>query len=171
MIGDNSEANFDYNSQGVCGARSDRRALWYEINGIGKEATINVCTNNEKKTDFGIFRACNTQNCLGAPPQQIDAADCDAGESNEYIFLAEEGESYYIHVRSDVLFEGEGSNVSSTTLVIPYLTLSAFRHRLLCAIDHSLTHSKLNLHFFLASLNTSLRYGTQNPQTNLLRHR
>ena len=112
LNGDNSEANFDYNNQGVCGARSDRRAVWYEINGIGKEATINVCTNNDKKTDFGVFRFCNTQNCLGAPPQQMDAADCNSGESNEYSFLAEEGESYYVHVRSDVLFEGEGSNVS-----------------------------------------------------------
>ena len=48
MNGDNSDANYDYNNQGVCGARSDRRALWYEINGIGKEVTVNVCTNNDK---------------------------------------------------------------------------------------------------------------------------
>ena len=48
--GDNSDANYDYNNQGVCGARSDRRALWYEINGIGKEVTVNVCTNNDKST-------------------------------------------------------------------------------------------------------------------------
>lgn len=108
--GDNSEANYDYNNQGVCGPRSDRRAVWYEINGIGKEATINLCTNNEKLTDFGVFRACNTQNCLGAPPQQRVLSNCDAEESNEYTFLANDGESYYIHVRSDVVFEGEGSN-------------------------------------------------------------
>lgn len=108
--GDNSDANFDYNNQGVCGPRSDRRAVWYEINGIGKEVTVNVCTNNEKLTDFGVFRACNTQNCLGAPPQQRTIADCEAEESNEYKFLARDGESYYVHVRSDVLFEGEGSN-------------------------------------------------------------
>lgn len=108
--GDNSEANFDYNNQGVCGARSDRRAVWYEINGIGKEVTVYLCTNNEKLTDFGVFRACNTQKCLGFPPQQREIASCDADESNEYVFIAEEGESYYIHVRSDVLFEGEGSN-------------------------------------------------------------
>jgi len=108
--GDNSEANYDYNNQGVCGARSDRRAVWYEINGIGKEVTINLCTNNDKLTDFGVFRTCNTQNCLGAPPQQFGASDCDAQESNEYSFLAENGESYYVHVRSDVLFEGVGSN-------------------------------------------------------------
>jgi len=108
--GDNSEANYDYNNQGVCGARSDRRAVWYEINGIGKEVTINVCTNNEKLTDFGVFQACNTQNCLGAPPQQQAISNCDVEESNEYSFIANDGESYYIHVRSDVLFEGEGSN-------------------------------------------------------------
>eukprot|EP00536_Pseudo-nitzschia_multiseries_P012265 jgi/Psemu1/244392/estExt_Genewise1.C_4600016 len=108
--GDNSEANFDFNNQGVCGARSDRRALWYEINGRGKEVTVNLCTNNEKLTDFGVFRACNTQNCLGAPPQQQGVTKCDGDESNEYSFLARNGENYYIHVRSDVMFEGEGSN-------------------------------------------------------------
>jgi len=108
--GDNSEANYDYNNQGVCGSRSDRRAVWYEINGIGKEATINVCTNNEQLTDFGVFRACNTQNCLGAPLQQFVVSNCDAEETNEYAFLANDGESYYIHVRSDVVFEGKGSN-------------------------------------------------------------
>lgn len=107
--GDNSEANFDYNNQGVCGSRSDRRAVWYEINGSGKEVTVNVCTNNEQITDFGVFRACNTQNCLGAPPQQRVVANCDAEESNEYVFFGNEGESYYIHVRSDVFFEGVGS--------------------------------------------------------------
>ncbi|VEU43495.1 unnamed protein product [Pseudo-nitzschia multistriata] len=26
--GDNSNANYDYNNQGVCGPRSDRRAVW-----------------------------------------------------------------------------------------------------------------------------------------------
>lgn len=110
--GDNSDANFDYNNQGVCGSRSDRRAVWYEINGAGKEVTVNVCTNNEQITDFGVFRACNTQNCLGGPPQQRVLSNCDADESNEYVFFGNEGESYYIHVRSDVVFEGVGSNVS-----------------------------------------------------------
>mmetsp|Transcript_9559 Transcript_9559/g.23816 ORF Transcript_9559/g.23816 Transcript_9559/m.23816 type:complete len:205 (+) Transcript_9559:120-734(+) len=107
--GDNTEANFDYNNQGVCGSRSDRRAVWYEINGAGKEVTVNVCTNNEQLTDFGVFRACNTQNCLGAPPQQFVVANCDDEESNEYVFFGNEGESYYIHVRSDVVFEGVGT--------------------------------------------------------------
>lgn len=110
VAGDNSDANYDYNNQGVCGSRSDRRAVWYEINGVGKEVTVNVCTNNEQITDFGVFRTCNTQNCLGAPPQQRVIADCEAEESNEYKFIGNEGESYYIHVRSDVFFEGVGSN-------------------------------------------------------------
>ena len=115
--GDNSNANFDYNNQGVCGSRSDRRAVWYEINGIGKEVTVNICTNNDKITDYGIFRACNTQNCLGAPAQQLEAANCGVNdqESNPYSFLAIDGESYYVHVRSDVVFEGEGSNVSQVS--------------------------------------------------------
>lgn len=108
--GDNSNANYDYNNQGVCGARSDRRAIWYEINGVGKEVTVNICTNNGKLTDFGIFRACNTQNCLGAPPQQLQPANCDDQESNTHSFLAKTGDNYYVHVRSDVVFEGEGSN-------------------------------------------------------------
>merc|ERR1712087_94735 len=107
--GDNTFANFDYNNQGVCGSRSDRRAVWYEINGSGKEVTVNVCTNNEQITDFGIFRACNTQNCLGGPPQQMIVTKCDDDESNEYVFFGNEGESYYIHVRSDVVFTGVGT--------------------------------------------------------------
>lgn len=108
--GDNSEANYDFNNQGVCGARSDRRSVWYEINGVGKEVTINVCTNNNKLTDFGVFRACNTQNCKGFPPQQKVVTACGEDEANEYSFLAKNGESYYVHVRSDVVFEGGGSN-------------------------------------------------------------
>mmetsp|Transcript_20220 Transcript_20220/g.47359 ORF Transcript_20220/g.47359 Transcript_20220/m.47359 type:complete len:211 (-) Transcript_20220:604-1236(-) len=110
IIGDNSDANYDFVNQGVCGARSDRRAVWYEINGKGKEVTVNLCTNNDKLTDFGVFTYCNTQKCLGAPPQQKEVTNCDADESNEFSFLALNGNSYYIHVRSDVLFEGEGSN-------------------------------------------------------------
>ena len=112
VSGDNSEANFDYNNQGVCGSRSDRRAVWYEINGAGKEITVNVCTNNGQITDFGVFRACNTQNCLGFPPQQRIVTNCEDEESNEYVFFGNEGESYYIHVRSDVVFEGVGTDVS-----------------------------------------------------------
>lgn len=129
--GDNSNANYDYNNQGVCGPRSDRRAVWYEINGVGKEVTVNVCTNNDKLTDFGIFRSCNSQNCKGFPPQQMVVTDCAADESNQYSFLAKNGESYYIHVRSDVVFEGEGSDftiwytevaddVTSTPETLPY---------------------------------------------------
>ena len=125
--GDNSEANFDYNNQGVCGSRSDRRAVWYEINGSGKEVTINLCTNNEQITDFGVFRKCNTQNCLGAPAQQLVIADCEKEETNEYKFIANDGESYYVHVRSDVLFEGVGSDVSlSDSNIYAFRTLAIF---------------------------------------------
>ena len=127
--GDNSFANYDYNNQGVCGSRSDRRAVWYEINGIGKEVTVNVCTNNDKITDFGIFNTCNTQNCLRAPPQQLTATDCNGEESNTYSFLAENGESYYVHVRSDVVFEGVGSNVSFSTLSIVLLLIASLFNR------------------------------------------
>lgn len=112
VTGDNSFANHDYSNQGVCGPRSDRRAVWYEILGEGKEVTVNVCTNNGQITDFGIFRVCNTQNCLGAPPQQREVANCEDDESNEYVFFGNEGESYFVHVRSDVFIQGVGSNVS-----------------------------------------------------------
>jgi hypothetical protein len=107
--GNNTEANYDFINQGVCGARSDRRALWYEIIGVGKEATVYVCTNNDKLTDYGVFTQCNTQNCQGHPPQQANVTSCDEDEANIYSFLAANGESYYVHVRSDTL-DPEGSN-------------------------------------------------------------
>mmetsp|Transcript_14479 Transcript_14479/g.23496 ORF Transcript_14479/g.23496 Transcript_14479/m.23496 type:complete len:232 (+) Transcript_14479:53-748(+) len=107
--GDNTDANYDYINQGVCGPRSDRRALWYEIQGKGKVATVYVCTNNEKITDYGVFHTCNTQQCVGAPPQQVEPANCDTGDANIFSFEAELGEDYFVHVRSDTL-DPEGSN-------------------------------------------------------------
>lgn len=107
--GDNTDANYDFINQGVCGARSDRRAVWYEINGIGKEVTVYVCTNNDKLTDYGVFTQCNTQKCEGFPPQQTNITNCDDDEANTYSFMAENGESYYVHVRSDTL-DPEGTN-------------------------------------------------------------
>jgi hypothetical protein len=107
--GDNTDANYDYINQGVCGARSDRRALWYEIIGKDKEVTVYVCTNNGKTTDYGVFTQCNTQNCLGYPPQLTEPADCEDNEANIYSFMADLGERYFVHVRSDTL-DPEGSN-------------------------------------------------------------
>ena len=100
--GDNTDANFDYVNQGVCGPRSDRRALWYEIIGKGKPVTVYVCTNNEQITDFGVFETCNTQICVGAPGQQTEPANCDEGDAQVYEFEAELGEDYFVHVRADV---------------------------------------------------------------------
>merc|ERR1712194_776923 len=37
-------------------------------------------------------------------------ANCDDQENNTHSFLAKTGDNYYVHVRSDVYFEGEGSN-------------------------------------------------------------
>lgn len=51
--GDNSNANYDYHNQGVCGARSDRRALWYEINGAGYEVTG---ASSIKAISFDLFK-------------------------------------------------------------------------------------------------------------------
>ncbi|KAG7358386.1 hypothetical protein IV203_014974 [Nitzschia inconspicua] len=107
--GDNTNANFDFINQGVCGARSDRRALWYEIIGSGKPVTVYVCTNNEKITDFGVFLTCNTQRCVGAPDQLSEPANCDDGDGHSFTFDAELGEDYFVHVRSDTL-DPEGSN-------------------------------------------------------------
>jgi hypothetical protein len=107
--GDNTDANYDFINQGVCGPRSDRRALWYEIIGTGKEVTVNVCTNNEKITDFGVFLKCNTQQCKGYPPQLEEPANCDDDNANTYAFVADVGVAYYVHVRSDTL-DPVGSN-------------------------------------------------------------
>jgi hypothetical protein len=107
--GDNTNANFDFVNQGVCGPRSDRRALWYEIIGSGKNATVYVCTNNDKITDYGVFSVCNTQRCEGAPDQLTEPANCADDEANIFTFFAEDGEDYFVHVRSDTL-DPEGSN-------------------------------------------------------------
>jgi hypothetical protein len=107
--GDNTDANFDFINQGVCGARSDRRALWYEIVGNGKNVTVYVCTNNEKITDYGVFHTCNTQLCTGAPDQLEEPANCDDGDALEFTFEAVLGEDYFVHIRSDTL-DPEGSN-------------------------------------------------------------
>lgn len=109
VSGNNTEANYDYYNQGVCGPRSDRPALWYEVRGRGAEVTVHVCTNNDIITDFGIFLECNTQKCLGAPAQTFEPADCALGESVSYSFLAERDIQYFVHVRSDVI-DGMGSN-------------------------------------------------------------
>lgn len=107
--GDNTGANFDYNNQGVCGSRSDRPAIWYEVRGRGAQVTVKVCTNNEVITDFGVITECNTRKCQGAPPQTFEAANCDLGESVDYSWFAEDDIQYFVHVRADVL-NGVGSN-------------------------------------------------------------
>jgi hypothetical protein len=109
VMGDNSDANFDYNSQGICGSRSDRRAVWYQIFGVGVEVTVSVCTNNEVVIDYGIFFNCNDQLCLGNPPQQDAPSNCTDGDAVEHTFLAEDGENYYVHVRADTDTDGVGS--------------------------------------------------------------
>lgn len=107
--GDNTDANFDFINQGVCGARSDRRALWYEIIGKGLPVTVYICTNNEKTTDFGVFKKCNTQQCTGAPDQLLEPANCEDDMAHNFTFDTELGEDYFVHVRSDTL-DPEGSN-------------------------------------------------------------
>ena len=109
VTGDNTNANFDYNAQGVCGSRSDRQALWYEVLGRGAMVKVSVCTNNDIITDFGVLLECNTQLCEGAPPQTFEPANCDLGESIDFSWMAENNMKYYVHVRSDIV-DGVGSN-------------------------------------------------------------
>mmetsp|Transcript_364 Transcript_364/g.532 ORF Transcript_364/g.532 Transcript_364/m.532 type:complete len:188 (-) Transcript_364:1093-1656(-) len=101
--GDTSDANFDFNAQGVCGARSDRSAVWYRITGTGREVTVQVCTNNGKTTDFGVLTLCNSQDCKGFPAVNTGLIyDCAQNNTLDYRFVAEEQEWYYVHVRSDI---------------------------------------------------------------------
>lgn len=102
-------ANFDYLNQGVCGPRSDRPSVWYEVLGRGAQVTVKVCTNNNIITDFGIILECNTQKCQGAPAQTFEPADCDLEEYVDYSWVAERNTQYFVHVRSDVI-DGIGSN-------------------------------------------------------------
>ena len=109
VSGDTTEANFDYNSQGVCGSRSNERALWYRIIGAGLEVTVSVCNENEVLTDFGVFFNCNDQVCLDHPPQQDELSLCREGKAITLSFLAEEDEDYHIHVRGDTVGSGKGA--------------------------------------------------------------
>ena len=109
MDGNNTEANFDYNNQGVCGSRSDRPAIWYEVKGRGAEVIVKVCSNNGVITDFGVLLECNSRLCEGAPPQTFEVADCALGQSVDYTWFAEDNTQYFIQVRSDVI-DGVGSN-------------------------------------------------------------
>ena len=104
-----TDANFDFLNQGVCGPRSDRPGVWYEITGRGAEVTIKVCTNNNIITDYGVFLACNSQDCEGFPPQTYEPADCDLNQTKDFSFMAKKNAQYYVQVRSDIV-NGEGSN-------------------------------------------------------------
>lgn len=107
--GNNTEANFDYNNQGVCGPRSDRRAMWYEVKGRGADVTLKVCTNNEVITDFGVFKECNSRKCEGWPPQTFEPANCALNQSVDFGWFAEDNVQYFVQVRAD-LVDGVGSN-------------------------------------------------------------
>eukprot|EP00934_Nitzschia_sp_Nitz4_P005350 Nitzschia sp. Nitz4//scaffold8_size234185//86340//87036//NITZ4_001253-RA/size234185-augustus-gene-0.261-mRNA-1//-1//CDS//3329559794//5340//frame0 len=107
--GDLSLANYDYNNQGVCGSRSDRPAVWYEVRGRDADVTVMVCTNNDVITEFGVFPDCNSRDCTASHPQTYEPALCELGEWVNVTFFAEDNEQYFVHVRSDVA-NGVGSN-------------------------------------------------------------
>lgn len=117
--GDTSDANFDFNAQGVCGARSDRSAVWYRITGTGRKVTVQVCTNNGKTTDFGVFNLCNSQTCQGYPAVNTGLIyDCAEGNTLDYGFVAQENEWYYVHVRSDI---GDINNRDGSQFTVKYV--------------------------------------------------
>jgi hypothetical protein len=104
VLGDNSDANFDYVNQAVCGPRSDRRGVWFKIVGTGLKTTVDVCTNSEKVTDFGIFSACNNNDasvCVGFPPQTDAVKMCENNETAAFSWDAEDGTNYWVNVRSE----------------------------------------------------------------------
>jgi hypothetical protein len=109
VFGNLTEANFDYYNQGVCGPRSDRPSVWYEVRGRDAFVTVKVCTNNDVITDFGVFTECNSQLCLGAPVQTTEPSNCEDGESTDFRWFGENNVQYFVHVRSDVA-DGVGSN-------------------------------------------------------------
>mmetsp|Transcript_23346 Transcript_23346/g.57447 ORF Transcript_23346/g.57447 Transcript_23346/m.57447 type:complete len:206 (-) Transcript_23346:148-765(-) len=117
--GDTSQANFDYNAQGVCGGRSDRSAVWYSITGKGREVSVQVCTNNGKETDYGVFNVCNSQNCNGFPAVETGFIyDCAQNTTLDYTFVAMVATKYYVHVRSDI---GSISAREGSQFTIQYL--------------------------------------------------
>jgi hypothetical protein len=117
--GDVSNANFDFNSQGVCGARSDRSALWYRITGTGREVTVQLCTNNGLITDFGVFNLCNSKDCKGFPAVNTgEIYACAQNQTLDYTFVAQEDEWYYVHVRSDI---GDINNRNGSDFTLQYL--------------------------------------------------
>lgn len=93
----------------MCGPRSDRPSVWYEVRGRGADVTVKVCTNNDVITDFGVFSECNSQLCVGAPDQLLEPSNCEEDEYTNFTWFAKRNLQYFVHVRSDVV-DGVGSN-------------------------------------------------------------
>ena len=103
--GDNSCGDIDYNSQGICGSRSDRSSVWYKIVGNDKEVTVSACTNNDALFDYAVFSECNSVNadhCAAYTPQQTEISSCASDDTVDLTFFASKDRYYYVHVRSDV---------------------------------------------------------------------
>ena len=111
--GDVSDANFDFTNQGVCGPNSDTSGIWYKIIGTGTEATVDVCTKNEKITTFGILLACNNNDpsvCRGHPSQTEEIMNCGM-QNLTYSFTTVEDTLYFVNVRSKVEQPGVGGSM------------------------------------------------------------
>lgn len=95
------DATFDFANQTACGASSDRPGVWYSVLGTGQSFTASACTRNEAATAFGILRECDDIKCVGYPTSSL--ARCKHDEAVAYTWDTDPGETYYIHIRSEVL--------------------------------------------------------------------
>lgn len=103
VSGTNAFAVSDFNDRNACGPNSHLEGVWYEIIGTGEEVTLNICTENDRILNVGVFSACNSQSCVGFPSRQLRPASCDKNEYLSYQFLAERDRSYRVHIRANVI--------------------------------------------------------------------
>lgn len=111
---DNNDANYDFRNQAVCGARSDRRGIWYKIVGDGGLTTVRVCTESDKVVNFGVFSQCNNNDnaaaCVATPPNADNDTVFKCGEgAAEVSFDSTEGTPYYVNIRAEHDAETLGS--------------------------------------------------------------
>ena len=95
VVGTNGGSSFDFVDEGLCGARSDLPAVWYEVVGNGFEYVATVCTTTVLPVNFGVFQGCDKRNCVGSSEEAI-AYGCSTYSFHTFI-----GEKYHFQVRGD----------------------------------------------------------------------
>jgi hypothetical protein len=103
VSGDNTFATSDFNDDTACGPNSSDEGVWYEIIGTGEEITLKLCTENRRILSVGVLSGCNGQSCRGFAPAETRASSCEKNEYVNYAFFAENEQSYYVHVRANVV--------------------------------------------------------------------